>query len=83
MRLTTDYILRIAKRDKRIGLDGVEICPDNQVTVWLDSEWTWCANDGNVTCMTYNVEGSPAEYRDDVATFLEHIKYIEKAKVWG
>lgn len=83
MRLTTAYIRNIAKRDPRIGLDGVDICPDHQVAVWLDPAWTWCANDGNITCMIYNVEGSDPEYRDDVATFLEHIKYIEKARVWG
>jgi hypothetical protein len=77
MKLTTDYIRRIAKRDKRI--DGVEICPEHQVTVWLDPEWTWCANDGNITCITYNVEGSDNCYRDTVETFLDDVKMIEKA----
>ena len=78
MRLTTEYIRRIAKRDPRIELIVIE--PDHQVTVWLDPQWTWCANDGNITCMIYNVEGSDPSYRDDVATFLEHVKYIEEAR---
>jgi hypothetical protein len=78
MKLTTSYIRTIAKRDKRI--DGIEICPDHQVTVWLDPKWTWCANDGNITCMTYNVEHADDYLRDDVATFLDHIRNIELAK---
>lgn len=78
MKLTTDYIRRIAKRDPRI--DEIEICPDHQVTVWLDPKWTWNALDGNITCMTYNVEFSDDWCRDDVATFLEHVKFIELAK---
>jgi hypothetical protein len=77
MKLTTNYIRRIAKRDKRI--DGIELCPDHQVTVWLDPKWTWCALDGNITCITYNVEGSDDCYRDTVATFLDGIKMIELA----
>ena len=78
MKLTTSYIRTIAKRDKRI--DEIEICPDHQVTVWLDPKWTWCANDGNITCMTYNVEHADDYLRDDVATFLDHIRNIELAK---
>jgi len=74
--LTTNYIRRIAKRDKRI--EEVEICTDHQVIVWLDPEWTWCANDGNITCMIYNVEGSDDCYRDTIETFLDHLKMIEK-----
>jgi hypothetical protein len=77
MKLTTNYIRRIAKRESRIT--DIEICPDNQVTVWLDPEWTWCALDGNITCMTYFVEGSDDCYRDTVETFLDHVKMIEKA----
>jgi hypothetical protein len=78
MKLTTSYIRTIAKKDSRI--DEIEICPDHQVTVWLDPKWTWDANDGNITCMTYNVEHSEEWLRDDVATFLEHVKNIELAK---
>ena len=77
MKLTTNYIRRIAKRDHLI--DEVEICPDHQVTVWLKPDWTWNALDGNITCMTYNVQGSDDDYRDNVATFLQHIKFIEKS----
>ena len=78
MKLTSQYIQRYAKLDYRI--EEVELCPDNQVTVWLDPKWTWCANDGNITCMIYNVQGSDDCYRDDVATFLDHIKMIELAQ---
>jgi len=73
--LTTNYIRRIAKRDKRI--EDIEICPDHQVIVWLDPKWTWRALDGNITCMIYNVEGSDDCYRDTVETFLDHLKMIE------
>jgi hypothetical protein len=75
MKLTTKYIRMIAKRDKRIEI--VEIVPGHQVTVWLDPQWTWCANDGNITCMTYDVEGADDEWRSNVETFLEDIKNIE------
>ena len=78
MKLTTQYIRTVAKRDRRI--DEVEICPDHQVTVWLDPKWTWNALDGNITCMTYNVQGAEEWCRDDVATFLGHIKNIELAR---
>ncbi|CAB4130705.1 hypothetical protein UFOVP122_21 [uncultured Caudovirales phage] len=78
MKLTTDYIRRIAKRDHRI--DEIEICPDHQVTVWLDPKWTWNALDGNITCMTYNVQGADDYCRDDVATFLDHVHNIEEVK---
>lgn len=78
MRLTTQYIRSIAKRDKRI--DEVEICPDHQVTVWLDPKWTWNRRDGNITCMTYNVQGSDECYRDTVRTFLDHIANIEEVE---
>lgn len=76
MKLTTAYIQKVAKHDKRI--DDVEICPFDQVTVWLDPAYTWCAADGNITCMTYNIEGSDDCYRDTVETFLNHVKMIEK-----
>jgi hypothetical protein len=75
MKLTTQYIRMIAKRDKRI--DEIEICPDHQVTVWLDPQWTWCANDGNITCMTYDVEGADDEWRSKVGDFLADMKNIE------
>jgi hypothetical protein len=78
MLLTTSYIRMIAKRDQRI--DEVEICPDHQVTVWLDPKYTWNAADGNITCMTYNVEYSDEYLRDTASTFLDHINNIEEAK---
>jgi hypothetical protein len=78
MKLTTAHIKKLAQQDPRIDL--VEICPDNQITVWLDPKWTWDAFDGNITCMTYNVEGSDPSYRDDLETFRQHIKNIELAK---
>jgi len=78
MKLTTGYIRLIAKRDPRI--DEVEICPDHQVTVWLDPKWTWNALDGNITCMTYNVQGSDDCFRDEAKTFLDHLKNIELAR---
>ena len=79
MKLTTNYILKYAKRDARIS--EVEISKhDNQAIVWLDPKWTWDHLDGNVTCMVYNIEGSDDFYRDDVATFRDHIKNIELAR---
>lgn len=77
MKLTYAYIVNKAKRDKRI--DGIEDCRyDNQVIVWLDPAYTWCANDGNITCMIYNVEHSE-EYQDTVERFLTDLKMIERA----
>jgi hypothetical protein len=78
MNLTTSYIRRIAAKDKRI--DEIEICPDHQVTVWLDPKWTWNSRDDNITCMTYNIEGSDACYRDTIKTFLDHLANIEKVE---
>lgn len=74
-KLTTAYVLAYAKKDKRI--DGVEICPDNQIVVWLDPAYTWCALDGNRSCNIYNIEGSDPEYHDDLQTFLDDVRWIE------
>jgi hypothetical protein len=78
MKLTSHYIRLIAKKDKRI--DEVELCPDNQVAVWLDPKYTWCANDGNRSVNIYNVQGS--DYQDDVAEFLSDVKNIELSVEW-
>lgn len=78
MKLTYAYIANKARRDKRIdGIDDFR-SSDNQVVVWLDPAYTWCANDGNITCMTYNVEHSE-EYQDTVERFLTDLKMIERA----
>jgi len=74
-KLTTAYVLAFAKKDKRF--DGVDIYTDNQIGVWLDPKYTWCANDGNRSVNIYNIEGSDPEFRDDLQTFLEDVKYIE------
>lgn len=81
MKLTTDYIRRIARKDPRI--DEVEIYPEDQVAVWLDPKYTWCANDGNRTVNIYNVEGSDDYLRDTVAEFLKDVKNIELAIDWA
>lgn len=81
MKLTTDYIRRIARKDPRI--DEVEIYPEDQVAVWLDPKYTWCANDGNRSVNIYNVEGSDDAYRDTVAEFLRDVKNIELAVDWA
>jgi len=73
MRLTKQYIRNYMKRDPRI--DGIDILPDNQVAVWLDPKYTWCARDGNRTVNHYEVEGS--HYQDLVRTFLDDVKLIE------
>jgi hypothetical protein len=76
MKLTTAYIRKVASRDKRI--EEIEVCPQNQVIVWLKPDYTWNPNDNNVSVRLYNVEGSDEDYRDDVETFLNHMKLIEK-----
>ena len=81
MKLTTDYIRRIARKDPRI--DEVEIYPEDQVAVWLDPKYTWCANDGNRSVNIYNVEGSDDYLRDTVAEFLKDVKNIELAIDWA
>lgn len=77
MKLTTDYIRRIARKDPRI--DEVEILPENGVAVWLNSKYTWCANDNNRSVNIYHVEGGDDYLRDTVAKFLSDVKNIELA----
>lgn len=79
MKLTVNYIRKIAQKDKRI--DQVEIYPDDQVAVWLDPKFTWCANDGNRSVNIYNIEGS--DYQDEVSEFLRDVKNIELAVDWA
>lgn len=78
-KLTTAYIRKIAQKDKRI--DEVEIYPEDQVAVWLDPKYTWCANDGNRSVNIYNIEGS--DYQDDVSEFLNDVKNIELSVEWA
>jgi hypothetical protein len=78
MKLTTAYIRKIAQKDKRI--DQVEIYPEDQVAVWLDPKYTWCANDGNRSVNIYNIEGS--DYQDEVSEFLSDVKNIELSVDW-
>lgn len=78
MKLTTAYIRKIAQKDKRI--DQVEIYPEDQVAVWLDPKYTWCANDGNRSVNIYNIEGS--DYQDEVSEFLRDVKNIELSVDW-
>jgi len=75
MKLTTQYVRKYMQRDPRI--DGIDIYPDNQIGVWLDPKYTWCANDGNRSVNIYNIEGSDPAYRDTVKTFLDDVKFIE------
>ena len=77
-KLTTAYIRKIAQKDKRI--DQVEIYPEDQVAVWLDPKYTWCANDGNRSVNIYNVEYS--DYQDSVSEFLSDVKNIELSVEW-
>ena len=78
MKLTYAYIAKVAARDKRIdGIDDFRSTSD-QVAVWLDPKYTWCANDGNRIVNIYNVEHSYV-YQDTVEEFLKDLKYIEKA----
>ena len=72
-KLTTAYVLAFAKKDKRI--DGVDFFTDNQIGVWLDPTYTWCANDGNRSVNIYNVEGH--DHQDDLAEFLSNVEHIE------
>ena len=78
-KLTVSYIRKAIAKDKRFN--GVDIYSDNQVGVWLDPEFTWCANDGNRSVNIYDIEGS--DYQDDVQTFLDDVAMIEKSVVWA
>ena len=78
-KLTVAYIRNFAKRDPRIN--GIDVHPENQVSVWLDPDYTWCANDGNRTVNIYDIEGS--DYQQTVKEFLEDIKMIEMAVDWA
>lgn len=78
-KLTVSYIRKAIAKDKRFN--GVDIYSDNQVGVWLDPEFTWCANDGNRSVNIYDIEGS--DYQDDVQTFLDDVAMIEKSVAWA
>ncbi len=77
MKLTTQYIRLVAKKDPRI--EEVEILPEDGVAVWLAPKYTWCANDGNRSVNIYHIEGSDEYRRDTVAGFLRDIKNIQLA----
>ena len=77
--LTAKFIREFAANDQRI--DGIDILPFNQIAVWLDPKYTWCANDGNRTVNHYEIEGS--DYQDKVKTFLDDVKMIELAVDWA
>ena len=78
-KLTISYIRKVMSKDKRIT--GIDIHPENQVSVWVDPDFTWCANDGNRSVNIYDIEGS--DYQDDVQTFLDDVAMIEKSVVWA
>lgn len=74
MKLTTSYIKHTVKHNDKI--ESIEMLEDNQIAVWLNDGWTWSVGDGNRTVNHYEIEGS--HYQDDVDTFLNDLKWIEK-----
>lgn len=78
MKLTLQYVQKAISKDKRFSKDCIDILEEGQIAIWLNPEFTWCANDGNRTVEHFQIEDG-YNPQDTVQEFKDRLMMIERS----